>query len=498
MAPPGAVAMAQIVELGCILLGIYSEISEKKREPLLLSGKSCVLSAFSITFVGLNPFFPFVLNTISTRQGLVAISPLFVVIGLFLGLGIAWGDFYRVPLIIVFVLAAAYALLITRHSKTPNDVQPLSVADRVRIFSHGAGHRNLMMMLWIFLLAGAFAEGAKQMGAIDATVNLTLTLLPPSLLLPGLFLAACFVSLSIGTSVGTIVALVPVASGLAEASGIAPALLVASVVGGSFFGDNLSFISDTTIVATRSQGVALSAKFRANLQIALPAAIVCFAAYVVLGSGAGQLPALPPIDVWKVLPYVVVLVVAVAGLDVMLVLFLGNALVGLVGLLTGSFEVATWFAAMNKGVSAMSETIMVALLAGGLMEVVRHNGGIDFLIQRLTRHVSGKRGAEGAIAMLVSLTNCVTANNTVAILAVGKISNDIAERFGVDKRKSASLLDTFSCVVQGLLPYGAQLLIAAGLSSLSPLAIIPYLYYNFVLGLVALGGILLRYPRRYS
>lgn len=438
------------------------------------------------------------MQPISTRKGLLAISPLFVIVLLFLGLGVAWGDFYKVPLIIVFVLAAAYALFITRRSEGPEERVPLGVVDRVRIFSHGAGNSSLMMMLWIFLLAGAFAEGAKQLGAIDATVQLTLTLLPSNFLLPGLFLAACFVSLSIGTSVGTIVALVPVASGLATASGISPALLVASVVGGSFFGDNLSFISDTTIVATRSQGVKLSAKFRANFQLVLPAALVCLVAYVLLGREAVALPPQPAVDFWKVLPYIVVLVVAVAGMDVMLVLFLGNALVGGVGLLTGSFDVATWFGAMNKGVAGMSETIMVALLAGGLMEVVRHNGGIAFLIERLTRHISDKRGAEAAIATLVSLTNCVTANNTVAILSVGKISYDIAERFGVDKRKSASLLDTFSCVVQGVLPYGAQLLIAAGLASLSPLEIIPHLYYNFVLGIVALGGILLRYPRRYS
>ena len=336
------------------------------------------------------------------------------------------------------------------------------------------------------------------MGAIEATVNLTLTLLPASMLLPGLFLAACFVSLSIGTSVGTIVALVPVATGLASPSGIALPLLVASVVGGAFFGDNLSFISDTTIVATRSQGVKLSAKFRANFQIALPAALVCFCLYVVLGHGVAQIPDVPAVVLWKVLPYVAVLMVAIAGLDVMAVLLLGNLLAGIVGLSCGSFDVAAWFGAMAKGVSNMTDTILVALLAGGLLEVIRYNGGIDFIIQRLTRHVRGKRGAEAAISALVSLINCVTANNTVAILSVGKISNDIADQYGVNKCKSASLLDTFSCVVQGLLPYGAQMLIAAGLAEISPIEILPYLYYNMVLGIIATAGILLRFPRKYS
>lgn len=452
------------------------------------------------------------MTPIPLRQGLLAVSPILFVVGLFLTLSIAWGDFYKVPLIIVFVAAASYALAITTRKQSlyahPERVEAelekdatrrrLTMAERIAIFSRGAGEKNLMIMLWIFLLAGAFAQTAQEMGAIDATVNLTLTLLPPSLLLPGLFLAACFVSLSIGTSVGTLVALVPVAAGLAEPSGISLPILVAAVVGGSFFGDNLSFISDTTIVATRTQGVKQSAKFRANVQLAIPAAIVCFCAYIVMSSGVESVPALKAVELWKVLPYIVVLVVAVCGLDVMIVLFLGNLLAGIVGLAYGSFDVAGWFGAMAKGVSGMSETIMIALLAGGLMEVVRHNGGIDFIIQRLTRHVNGKRGAEAAIAALVGITNCVTANNTVAILSVGKISNDIADRYSVNKSKSASLLDTASCVVQGLLPYGAQLLIAGGLAAVSPVEIIPYLYYNFVLGLIAIGGILLRYPRRYS
>lgn len=444
-------------------------------------------------------------SSFSHHRGLLAISPIFVVVGLFLGLSIAWGDFYKVPLIIVFVIAAAYALLITHPKVHPSyqrriesPTAPLKLADRIAIFSRGAGEKNLMLMLWIFILAGAFANTAKAMGAIDATVNLTLHLLPASMLLPGLFLAACFVSLSIGTSVGTVVALVPVATGLVEPSGIALPLLVASVVGGAFFGDNLSFISDTTIAATRSQGVRLSDKFCANILLALPAALVCLGLYVVMGHGVKEIPMPEMAGLWKVLPYVVVLVVALGGLDVMAVLFVGNLLAGIVGLAYGDFDIAGWFGAMAQGVGGMSETILIALLAGGLMEVIRYNGGIDYLIAVLTRHVSGKRGAEAAISALVSLTNSVTANNTVAILSVGKIANDIADRFGVNKCKSASLLDTFSCVVQGLIPYGAQLLIASGLAAISPVEILPYLYYNYVLGVVAVLAIILRFPRRYS
>lgn len=442
---------------------------------------------------------------ITLRQGLIALSPIFVLIGLFLSLSIAWGDFYKVPLVVVFVIASAYALFITTKDHAAeiavernNTPRKLSIADRVLVFSRGAGEKNLMMMLWIFILAGSFAATAKAMGAIDSTVGLTLQLLPSSLLLPGLFLAACFVSLSIGTSVGTVVALVPVASGIATSSGIALPIVVAAVVGGAFFGDNLSFISDTTIVATRSQGVKQSAKFRTNIFIALPAAVICFVMYYFLGHHGATVNQIPTVELLKITPYILVIIAAIAGLDVTLVLLMGNILSGIVGITTGSFDVQGWFLSMSSGITSMTDTILIALLAGGLMEVIRHNGGIQFIISSLTRLIHGKRGAEGVISALVSIINCVTANNTVAILSVGKISNEIAKTYGVNKSKSASLLDTFSCIVQGLLPYGAQLLLASSLAHLSPVEIMPYMYYNFVLALVAILSILFRYPRRYS
>ena len=297
---------------------------------------------------------------------------------------------------------------------------------------------------------------------------------------------------------GTVVALVPVASGIATSSGIALPIVVAAVVGGAFFGDNLSFISDTTIVATRSQGVKQNAKFRTNIYIAAPAALICFAIYYVLGNTGATITDIPPVEFLKITPYLFVIVAAVAGLDVTLVLLIGNLLSGLVGLSTGSFTLQGWFAAMSQGIGGMSDTILIALLAGGLMEVIRHNRGIQFLINTLTQRIHGKRGAEGVISALVAIINCVTANNTVAILAVGKISNEIAETYGVNKSKSASLLDTFSCVMQGLLPYGAQLLLAASLVKISPVEILPHMYYNFVLAALAILSILLRYPRKFS
>lgn len=443
------------------------------------------------------------------KKGLLAVSPVVVLAALFVGLGVAWGDFYKVPLIVVFLIVVIYSVAVTivmdKRIGAKNVTWKQHIGHAVDLLSRGAGEKNLLLMIWIFLLAGAFAATAKAMGAIDATVQLTMTLLPTSMLLPGLFLAACFVSLSVGTSVGTIVALVPVAAGLAEPTGLAIGLLVASVVGGAFFGDNLSFISDTTIVATRTQGVKLADKFKANIWLALPAAIVTFVLLFALGLNAST-PAgaalgtttLADVNLVKVLPYLVVLVTAVMGLDVMLVLVLGNVLAAAVGMFYGDLDLAACMAASGEGMTGMTETILVALMAGGMMELIRHNGGIGYIIYHLTRRVNGKRGAELAIAALVSLTNCCTANNTVAILSVGKISADIADRFWVNRLKSASLLDTFSCVVQGLLPYGAQLLIAAGLAKITPIEIIPYLYYNAFLVLVALLSITFRFPRRLS
>lgn len=444
------------------------------------------------------------------KKGLLAVSPVMVLAALFVGLGVAWGDFYKVPLIVVFLIVVIYAVAVTIVIDKRTSAQTLtwkqSIGKAVELLSRGAGEKNLMLMIWIFLLAGAFAATAKAMGAIDATVQLTMALLPMSMLLPGLFLAACFVSISVGTSVGTIVALVPVAAGLAEPTGLPLALLVGSVVGGTFFGDNLSFISDTTIVATRTQGIKLADKFKTNVWIAVPAAVITFVILLVLGMNASADAAsnqlatvtLADVNLVKVLPYIVVLASAMMGLDVMLVLLLGNVLAALVGMAYGDIDVAGWMAASADGMTGMTETILVALMAGGMMELIRQNGGIDYIIHHLTRKVHGKRGAELSIAALVSITNCCTANNTVAILSVGKISADIAERYGVNRCKSASLLDTFSCIVQGLLPYGAQLLIASGLAKMTPMEIIPYLSYNAILAGVALLAIAFRFPRRYS
>ncbi len=423
------------------------------------------------------------------RPGFRALVPLFVFLGVYLLASVWVDDFYAVPITVAFIIASMVAVALT---------DGLSLPERIARFSEGAADKNILIMIWIFILAGAFAQSAKAMGAIDATVNLTLWLLPDHFLLVGLFAASCFISLSVGTSVGTIVALVPVAAGLADKTGIALPYMTAIVVGGAFFGDNLSFISDTTIAATRTQLCEMKDKFRVNILIVFPAAVVLLAYYTVVGFRL-DIPAPEAAVEWvKVIPYIVVLLTALAGVHVMLVLTLGIFTSAAIGVFTGGYDIFGCLAAMGEGITGMGELIIVTLLAGGMLELIRYNGGMEYIISRLTAHVSTKRWAELSIAALVSLANLCTANNTIAIITTGPIVRDITMRFGLDARKTASILDTFSCAVQGLIPYGAQLLIAAGLTQLSPLSIIRYLYYPVLLGLCALLSILTLYPRRYS
>ena len=418
-----------------------------------------------------------------------ALMPLVVFLCLYLVTSLIVNDFYKVPITVAFLVASVYAVATTKG---------LSLNDRILQYSSGAANKNIMLMLWIFILAGAFAQSAKAMGAIDATVNLTLLLLPDNLLLAGIFLASCFISLSIGTSVGTIVALTPVAAGIAMKTDVSLPFMTALVIGGAFFGDNLSFISDTTIAATRTQGCVMRDKFRVNFLIAVPAALLVFIYYIIYGTQVESASEIHAIEWGKVIPYLIVLGTAIAGMNVTLVLLLGVLSTGIIGCIYGSFDLFGWFASMGEGITGMGELIIITLMAGGMLELIRFNGGVDYILHHLTRHVSNKRGAELSIAALVSLANFCTANNTIAIITVGPLANNRAEQFRVDKRKSASILDTFSCVVQGLIPYGAQMLIAAELTKLSPISIIGYLYYPIILGIVALLSILLRYPKRYS
>lgn len=411
-----------------------------------------------------------------------ALSPLFVFIALYLALSIITGDFYKVPIVVAFLAASMWGIATTRS--VPMD-------ERINIFSQGAGNPGIMMMIWIFVLAGGFASSAKAMGAVEQTVNLTLSVLPGSMLVAGVFVAACFVSLSVGTSVGTIVALTPIAGGIAEQTDCSLPLIVAAVVGGALFGDNLSFISDTTIVATRSQGCRLKDKFRVNVRIVTPAALACIAIYFIIGMDMTVTHELRAVEWIKVIPYIAVLTAAMAGMNVMTVLLAGIALTGIIGIAVGSYDIWGWMESINSGILGMSELILITMMAGGIMALIRHNGGIDYVMDRLTRHVHSRRSAELCIGAMAMAADFCTANNTVAIITVGSLANDIATRYNVDKRRSASILDTFSCLAQGIIPYGAQLLMAASLAALSPIEIMPYLFYPVLMGICAITNVLL-------
>ena len=412
--------------------------------------------------------------------GFLALSPIVVFLVVYLVSSLLAGDFYKVPVSSAFLLASVYAVAIT----------PGKLSCRVNVFSESAGHWNIMLMVWIFMLAGAFAGSAKEIGSIEATVNFTLSIVPAKALLAGLFLTACFVSLAIGTSVGTIVALVPIANGIAQETGMSQAMMAALIVGGSFFGDNLSFISDTTIAATRAVGCAMRDKFRANLMIVLPAVLVVAGYYVFKGLSIQTASDVKPVEWLKLLPYVSVIVLALSGLDVTLVLVLGILLNAVVGFGTGSLDWFNWLSSMGQGISGMGDLIAVTLLADGMLGIIRYNGGLDYIMRGIVKHVHGRKGAELGIGLLTALANLCTANNTIAIITVGGIVNDISDKYSIPKRRAASLMDIFSCFVQGVIPYGAQLLMAAGLTGLATTQIIPYLYYPFAVGICVVLSIL--------
>ncbi|MBO5465092.1 MAG: Na+/H+ antiporter NhaC family protein [Alistipes sp.] len=423
----------------------------------------------------------------NSRGNLAALIPLVVFLGVYLLGSILANDFYKIPIVVAAMIASIVAVAMTRMQ---------SLAERIGHYSKGATDVNIMLMIWIFVLAGAFAASTKQMGAVDATVALTLRIVPEEFLPAGIFIAACFTSISIGTSVGTIVALTPIASTLAEQTGGNVAWIVAIVVGGALFGDNLSFISDTTIAATRTQGCSMRDKFRTNVLIVTPAALITLLIYIFSQSQIFQYEAATADVAWyTILPYLLVLVTAIMGMNVLVVLVLGIVSSGVIGLLSGKMSLLDWFSTMGEGIGSMGELIIITMMAGGMLEMIRLNGGIDYIISRLSSRIRTRRGAELSIAGLVIFADVCTANNTVAIISIGEIARQIAQKFGISARRAASLLDTFSCFIQGILPYGAQLLMAAGLASISPVEIISYLYYPMIMGGCALLAILIQWPR---
>ena len=405
-------------------------------------------------------------ETVTARRGWMALSPMILFLTLYVAVSAVIGDFYKMPIAVALTVASAWGTGVVLRDRR--------LTDRIGIFSRAAGHPDILYMIWIFVLAGAFASMAK--------VWMTYASLVSSL--AGMFLAACFISLSVGTSVGTVVALAPLAAEMAGAAGSPVAVYVAAVIGGAFFGDNLSFISDTTIAATRTQGCRMDEKFRANLRIVAPAALVTFIAYMVIGAdaapAAASLPAPQGASGWLITPYLLIIALAAAGVNVAIVLVAGITATFALGVAYGHgpLELCGY---MGAGIDSMGNLIIITLMAAGLLGVIKAAGGIDYLLQRLTARITGVRGAQACVALLVGIVNLCTANNTVAIITVGHISRDIARTYGISPRKTASLLDTASCIVQALIPYGAQTLLATALAGISPAAPWPYMVYPWAL-----------------
>nr|WP_302597981.1 Na+/H+ antiporter NhaC family protein [uncultured Cellulosilyticum sp.] len=417
----------------------------------------------------------------------LALLPLGVFLVLFLGVGIATKDFYKMPVLVAFITATAVALMFNRKQ---------SFNEKIEIFCEGAGHSDIMMMCIIFILAGAFATVAKAMGGVDSTVNLSLHLIPPRFLVGGLFLIACFISLSMGTSVGTITALAPIGLGIAETTGMPIPLVIGAIIGGGMFGDNLSMISDTTITAARTQGCELRDKFKVNFLIVLPAAIITIVILTIMAGEYQQaLTGEYPYEWIKVLPYVAVLIGALIGINVFVLLAGGTIFAGIVGVATGAFDVFGAVDAASTGMIGMAEIVILSIIIGGTLELIKRNGGIDYLLGFIKRRIRTQKGAEFGIAALVSLVDMCTANNTIAIVMAGPLAKDIAEEYDIDPRRTASILDIFAACIQGIIPYGAQLLIAAGLVGVSPMEILGYLHYPMLMGICGLIAIALGFPK---
>lgn len=420
---------------------------------------------------------------------MIALTPILVFLAIYLAVSLAAGDFYAMPITVAFVVSAIYSILLLRGKK---------LDDRIAIFSKGAMNGTTMLMIWIFVLAGMFATTAKAMGAIDSLVGLLLSILPSQAVPVSMFIAACLVSMSVGTSVGTIVTLVPIAAGLAQSIGMPVGMMTAIIVGGAYFGDNLSFISDTTIVATTSQGCKMNDKFKANIYIALPAALICVALYFWIGMRYESASNIPEVRFWTIVPYLLVIVTALMGINVLQVLVMGVAASFVIALAACDMSMIEWLKQAGEGILGMGELIIVVLLASGIMEVVRHLGGIEYVVGNMMKKVRSKRGAEMASMLFIWMVNLCTANNTITLITTSGVIKQVADKIGLDARRVASIMDTSSCIIQGVLPYGAQMLMASALIMLSPFEIIPHLYYIYTLALILIISIVLQYPKKYT
>lgn len=413
------------------------------------------------------------------REGrAAALLPILIFLLIFLGSGFITGDFYSMPAIVAFLIALLAAFVQNRE---------LGFAEKIKLAAQGVGDENIITMCLIFLAAGAFTGAVKAAGGVDSTVNLGLSILPSNVAVAGLFLIGCFISISMGTSVGTITALAPIAVGISQKTGFSMAVCAGAVVGGAMFGDNLSMISDTTIAAVKTQGCEMKDKFRENFLIVLPAAIVTILLFLVLGKDASfRIQGSLDYSLLRVVPYMVVLAGALAGVNVFLVLMTGTVLSLIAGVATGAFGVGEMFTHVGAGITGMYDITVISVIVACIVALVKEYGGIAFILSFIKKRINGERGGELGIAALALLVDMCTANNTVAIVMAGPIAKEISDDFGVTPRRSASLLDMFSSMGQGLIPYGAQLLAAASLTGLTPFEIIPYCFYPILMGVSGL------------
>lgn len=414
----------------------------------------------------------------------IELLPIGVFLVIFIGAGVLFHDFYTMPAIVGFLIALIVAFLQNKR---------LRFADKLTIVSKGIGEENIVTMCLIFLAAGAFSGTIQAAGGVESTVNLGLSIMPSSIAVVGLFIIGCFISVSMGTSVGTITAMTPIGVGIAEKTGIAMPICVGAVVCGAMFGDNLSMISDTTIAAVRTQGCEMKDKFKENFLIVLPAAIITAVLFFFMARGnAGDIQGNLEYDIIKVIPYLVVLIGALIGINVFVILIAGTVLAAIVGVGTGAFAIGELFQKMGAGVTSMYDITVISIIVAAIVALVKEYGGIEFILKLIKKNINGPKGGEFGISVLALLVDCCTANNTVAIVMAGPIAKEISDEFGVSAKRSASLLDIFASVGQGMIPYGAQLLTAASLSALSPVQIMPYLFYPMLMGVSAVLFILFR------
>lgn len=418
------------------------------------------------------------------KSNAAALLPIGVFLVIFLGSGVITGDFYAMPAIVAFLIALVVAFCQNRG---------LSFDEKISIISKGVGNENIITMSLIFLCAGAFSGAVTAAGGVESTVNLGLSILPAKVAVVGLFIIGCFISVSMGTSMGTIAALAPIAVGISEKTGFSLAVCIGAVVCGAMFGDNLSMISDTTIAAVKTQGCEMKDKFRENFFIVLPAAIVTIVLFFfITRNGNFKLAEELTYNIWRVVPYVLVLVGALIGINVFLVLISGTVISLIVGVATGSLAVGDMFAAVGEGVTGMYDITVISIVVACIVSLVKEFGGIQFILNLIKKSIKGQKGGEIGIAGLSLLVDMCTANNTVAIVMAGPIAKEISEEFDISSRRSASLLDIFTSVGQGMIPYGAQLLSAASLTGLTPFAIMPYLFYPMLMAVSAVLFILFR------